>query len=200
MFSLPELNYKFDALEPWFDSQTMEIHYSKHHQTYVDKLNAALKDYPDLEAKSVDKLLTDLEQIPEAVKTAVRNFGGGVANHNLFWQLLSAEEQRPGPEVLAAVNTAFGSFDKFKELFTNAAATHFGSGWAWLTIDATKKLEVFSLPNQDSPLSTDKTPLLALDVWEHAYYLKYQNRRPEFIEAFWHVVNWSEVTKRLGTA
>lgn len=200
MFSLPELAYKFDALEPWFDSQTMEIHYGKHHQTYVDKLNAAVKDYPDLQEKSVDKLLSDLAQIPETIRMAVKNFGGGVANHNLFWQLLAPGEQKPTGQVLELINTAFGSFEKFKELFTNAAASHFGSGWAWLTIDSAQKLEIFSLPNQDSPLSVGKTPLLALDVWEHAYYLKYQNRRPEFIEAFWHVVNWAEVEKRLETA
>jgi Fe-Mn family superoxide dismutase len=200
MFSLPELRYQFNALEPWFDAQTMEIHYSKHHQTYVDKLNAAVKDYPDLQAKNVEDLLSDLDQIPAAIRTAVRNFGGGVANHNLFWELLAAGEQQPGGQILAALTSDFGSWEKFKELFTAAAASHFGSGWAWLTVNSAQKLEIISLPNQDSPLSVGKKPLLALDVWEHAYYLKYQNRRPEFIEAFWHVVNWTEVEKRFTLA
>jgi Fe-Mn family superoxide dismutase len=200
MFSLPQLNYQFNALEPWFDAQTMEIHYSKHHQAYVDKLNAAIQDYPDLQAKTAEELLIDLAKMPEAVKTPVRNAGGGVVNHNLFWQLLAAGDQQPGPRLTELLKAAFGSTDKFKEVFTNAALNHFGSGWAWLTIDPAKKIEIFSLPNQDSPLSSGKTPLLAVDVWEHAYYLKYQNRRPEYVAAFWHVVNWAEVENRLARA
>ncbi len=189
--SLPSLPYAFDALEPHIDARTMEIHHGKHHQTYVDKLNGALEGRADLESKSLEALLRNLTSVPEEVREAVRNNGGGHWNHSFFWPLLKTGLEPKG-EILEGIKDAFGSFDEFKARFSNVAATRFGSGWAWLVWNK-GKLEVMSTPNQDTPISQGMTPVLGLDVWEHAYYLKYQNRRPEYIEAFFHVINWEKV-------
>ena len=195
--TLPQLTYGYEALEPYIDSKTMEIHHTKHHQAYIDKLNAALESYPDAAGKTVENLLADLDALPEAVRTAVRNPGGGHANHSLFWQVIGpGQAGQPGGKLAEAINAAFGSFAAFKDAFSEAAAGRFGSGWAWLVKDKNGALTVESTANQDSPLMAGKTPLLGLDVWEHAYYLKYQNRRPEYISAFWSIVNWQEVEKR----
>lgn len=191
-FTLPKLPYAYDALEPWFDAKTMEIHHTKHHQTYVDKLNAALEKHPELQMKSVEELLQGLNDIPADIRTAVRNHGGGHANHSLFWELLSSSEQKPTGELLAALEKTFGSSDEFVKKFSDAAVGQFGSGWAWLVL-SDGKLEIMATSNQDSPLSSGKIPLLGLDVWEHAYYLKFTNKRAEYIAAFWHVVNWEKV-------
>lgn len=200
-FQLPELPYAYDALEPHIDKETMNIHHTKHHNTYVTNLNAALEGHSDLQEKSVEELISDLDALPEDIRTAVRNNGGGHANHSLFWKTLSPNGGgSPTGELANKINEAFGSFDKFKEAFEQAAATRFGSGWAWLVVNSNGDLEVTSTPNQDSPLMEGKTPLLGLDVWEHAYYLKYQNRRPEYISAFWNVVNWDEVAKNYDAA
>ncbi|MBO8164630.1 MAG: superoxide dismutase [Brevibacillus sp.] len=197
---LPPLPYAFDALEPHIDAQTMEIHHDRHHATYVNNLNAALEGHADLQAKSIEELISNLDAVPEAIRTAVRNNGGGHANHSLFWEILSPNGGgAPSGALADAINAAFGSFDNFKAEFTKAAATRFGSGWAWLVVD-NGKLAVTSTPNQDSPLMEGKTPILGLDVWEHAYYLKYQNKRPDYINAFWNVVNWDEVSKRYEAA
>jgi superoxide dismutase, Fe-Mn family len=199
-FQLPELPYSYDALEPHFDKETMNIHHTKHHNTYVTNLNAALEGQADLEGKSLEELLSNLDAVPESIRTAVRNNGGGHANHSLFWTILSPNGGgEPTGEVAAKINETFGSFEKFKEEFTKAATTRFGSGWAWLVVN-NGALEVTSTPNQDSPLMEGKTPILGLDVWEHAYYLKYQNRRPDYIASFWNVVNWEEVEKRYQAA
>ncbi len=195
--TLPQLTYGYEALEPYIDSKTMEIHHTKHHQAYIDKLNAALESYPDAAGKTVENLLADLDALPEAVRTAVRNHGGGHANHSLFWQVIGpGQAGQPGGKLAEAINAAFGSFAAFKDAFSEAAAGRFGSGWAWLVKDKNGALTIESTANQDSPLMAGKTPLLGLDVWEHAYYLKYQNRRPEYISAFWSIVNWQEVEKR----
>ncbi len=197
---LPNLPYAHDALEPYIDEMTMKIHHGKHHQGYVDKLNAALEKHPDLADKSVKELLEDLNSIPEDIRTAVRNNGGGHLNHSMFWTLMQkANGQKPEGELLKAINEAFGSFDEFKTKFSDAAATRFGSGWAWLVLKD-GKLEVTSTPNQDNPVSEGLTPLLGLDVWEHAYYLKYQNKRPDYIENWFNVVNWDQVTTNLKEA
>jgi Fe-Mn family superoxide dismutase len=198
-FSLPPLPYPADALEPHIDKTTMEIHHGKHHGTYVTNLNKALESAPDLQNKSIEELLANnLAAVPEAIKTAVRNNGGGHANHSLFWNLLSPKGGgAPKGEVDSIITASFGSFDTFKEKFTAAATGRFGSGWAWLAKDANGKFEIVSTANQDSPLMEGKKPVLGLDVWEHAYYLKYQNRRPEYIAAWWNVVNWDEVNKQL---
>jgi len=191
LHTLPKLDYAYDALEPYIDARTMEIHHTKHHQTYIDKLNAALKGHSNLETISVEKLVRDLTTVPEAVRTAVRNHGGGHANHSFFWPILKKGIKAGGPAVDAIIKT-FGSFDKFKENFSNAAGLLFGSGWAWLTVRS-GELEIVTTPNQDSPISQGKIPILGIDVWEHAYYLKYQNRRPEYIAAFFEVINWERV-------
>ena len=192
---LPSLPYAYDALEPYIDQETMKIHHTKHHQAYVNNLNAALEAYPDLQKESVEELISHLDLLPENIRTAVRNNGGGHANHSLFWQLLSPSGGGvPNGVVAKVINQKFGSFDKFKEEFNKAAATRFGSGWAWLVLNK-GELEVYSTANQDSPLMEGKIPLLGLDVWEHAYYLHYQNRRPEYIDAFWNIVNWNHVEK-----
>jgi|SRR5690625_72469 len=191
---LPQLPYPANALEPHIDEQTMQIHHGKHHNTYVTNLNNALEGHPDLQNKSVEDLIADLDSVPENIRTAVRNNGGGHANHSLFWQLLSPNGGgEPKGAVADAINSTFGSFDKFKEEFTAAALTRFGSGWAWLVVDKAGNLKVTSTPNQDSPLMEGETPILGLDVWEHAYYLKYQNRRPDYVGAFWNVVDWDKV-------
>ncbi|AEH53765.1 MULTISPECIES: superoxide dismutase SodA [Heyndrickxia] len=194
-YTLPQLPYAYDALEPYIDKETMNIHHTKHHNTYVTNLNKALEGHDDLASKSVEDLISDLNAVPEEIRTAVRNNGGGHANHSLFWTLLSPNGGgEPKGALLDAINSKFGSFEKFKEQFAAAAAGRFGSGWAWLVVH-NGELEIMSTPNQDSPLSEGKKPVLGLDVWEHAYYLKYQNRRPEYISAFWNVVNWDEVEK-----
>jgi Fe-Mn family superoxide dismutase len=198
-FTLPALPYAYNALEPHIDARTMEIHHTKHHQAYINNVNAAIKD-SDLEKLTVEQLIVDLNKVPESIRTTVRNNGGGHANHSLFWTIMGpGAGGKPGGELAAAIDGAFGSFDSFKEAFAKAAATRFGSGWAWLSI-AGGKLEVSSTANQDSPLMEGKKPILGLDVWEHAYYLNYQNRRPDYIAAFWNVVNWNEVAKRLAAA
>ncbi|MGN7410677.1 superoxide dismutase SodA [Sporosarcina sp. SAFN-010] len=194
-YKLPELPYAYDALAPHIDKETMEIHHTKHHNTYVTNVNNALEGHADLAAKSVEELISDLNAVPEDIRTAVRNNGGGHANHSLFWTLLSPNGGGAPTGTLAeAIDKKFESLDKFKEEFANAAKTRFGSGWAWLVLD-NGELSIMSTPNQDSPLMEGKTPLLGLDVWEHAYYLNYQNRRPDYISAFWNVVNWDEVQK-----
>lgn len=194
-YKLPELPYAYDALEPHIDKETMEIHHTKHHNTYVTNVNNALEGHADLAAKSVEELISDLTAVPEDIRTAVRNNGGGHANHSLFWTLLSPNGGgAPSGTLADAIDKKFGSLDTFKEEFANAAKTRFGSGWAWLVLD-NGELAIMSTPNQDNPLMEGKTPLLGLDVWEHAYYLNYQNRRPDYISAFWNVVNWDEVQK-----
>ncbi|WNS74309.1 superoxide dismutase [Bacillus sp. DTU_2020_1000418_1_SI_GHA_SEK_038] len=199
-FELPQLPYAYDALEPNIDKETMNIHHTKHHNTYVTNLNNALEGNEELLSKSVEEVIANLDAVPEAARTAVRNNGGGHANHSLFWQVISPNGGgEPTGELADAINGKFGSFDSFKEEFAKAATTRFGSGWAWLAVN-NGELEVTSTPNQDSPLMEGKTPILGLDVWEHAYYLKYQNRRPDYIGAFWNVVNWDEVSKRYTAA
>ncbi len=193
---LPALPYSYEALEPYIDAQTMEIHHSKHHAAYVNGLNNALADYPQFQDKAVDELLADLDAIPEAIRTAVRNSGGGHSNHTLFWEVMSPDGGgEPGGVLAEAINQAFGDFTSFTEVFSKAAATRFGSGWAWLVKKPDGKLDVLSTANQDTPISQGLKPILGLDVWEHAYYLKYQNRRPDYIAAWWNVVNWAVVEK-----
>ncbi|HGE5778372.1 superoxide dismutase [Mn] [Bacillus pseudomycoides] len=197
---LPNLPYAYDALEPHFDKETMNIHHTKHHNTYVTNLNAALEGHAELADKSVEELVANLNEVPEAIRTAVRNNGGGHANHTFFWTILSPNGGgQPVGELAAAIEAKFGSFDAFKTEFAKAGATRFGSGWAWLVVN-NGELEVTSTPNQDSPLTEGKTPVIGLDVWEHAYYLHYQNRRPDYIGAFWNVVDWNAVEKRYQEA
>jgi len=195
---LPELPYAYNALEPYFDAQTMEIHYTKHHQTYVDKLNAALEKHSDLQNKSVEDLLRDLNSVPESIRTAVRNHGGGHFNHSFLWPMLRKETSYGGA-VADAINSSFGSFDTFREKFSNSAALLFGSGWAWL-VWSNNELQIVTTANQDNPLSQGKIPILGIDVWEHAYYLKYQNRRPEYVSAFFNVINWDTVNEYFKAA
>jgi superoxide dismutase, Fe-Mn family len=200
-FELPPLPYSEDALEPHIDARTMSIHHDKHHATYLNNLNNALEKHPDLQAKSIEELLGDLNRIPEEIRTVVRNNGGGYANHNLFWEIMSPDGGgEPTGDLAQAINQKFGGFAAFKEEFTKAATGRFGSGWAWLSLAANGNLELSSTPNQDSPLMEGKRPLLGLDVWEHAYYLKYQNRRPDYIEAWWNVVDWEAVAERYKAA
>ncbi len=197
MFELPKLSYDFKELEPVIDARTMEIHYTKHHQTYVNNLNNALKDFEALQKKEVAMLLSDLESLPSTVKTAVRNNAGGHLNHTLFWQMMRkpSEGNKPDDELLEPLNKEFGSFEAFKEAFSKAALGRFGSGWVWLSKNDSGKLTIHSTPNQDSPVMENMVPLLGLDVWEHAYYLNYQNKRADYIEAWWKVVNWDFVKK-----
>jgi len=197
VFNLPELQYSYDALEPHIDARTMEIHHSKHHNGYTNKLNATLEKYPNLEGKSITELLGDLNKVPENIRRAVRNNGGGFYNHKFFWKGMSPDGGgEPDGGLAEAINAAFGDFAAFRDEFSKAAATHFGSGWAWLNKKADGNLMVNSTANQDSPISERLIPLLCIDVWEHAYYLKYQNRRGDFITAWWNVVNWDEVAQR----
>jgi Fe-Mn family superoxide dismutase len=197
-FTLPPLPYPNDALEPHIDAKTMEIHHTKHHQAYVNNLNAAIEKAPDLAGKSLDDLMRGINSVPEAVRTAVRNNGGGHWNHSLFWQLMGpGKGAEPTGKLADAIKSAFGDFAKFKEQFAAAGTGRFGSGWAWLINDG-GKLSITSTPNQDNPLMDGKNAILGLDVWEHAYYLKYQNRRPDYITAWWNTVNWDAVAKRLG--
>ncbi len=200
-FELPPLPYAEDALEPHIDARTMGIHHDKHHAAYTNNLNAALEGHPDLAGKSIEELLGNLNAVPEAIRTTVRNNGGGYANHNLFWEIMSPRGGgEPSGELAAAINQACGSFAAFKEQFAKAAATRFGSGWAWLCVGRDGKLAVTSTPNQDTPLMDGQTPVLGLDVWEHAYYLNYQNRRPDYITAWWNVVNWDSVAAKYAAA
>lgn len=192
-FELPELDYAYDALEPTIDKETMEIHYSRHHNTYVTNLNNAVEG-TEFENKSLEELVKDIDSLPEDIRTAVRNNGGGHYNHSLFWQLLTPEQKDVPAELKEAIEDKFGSLDSFKEKFEAAAASRFGSGWAWLVV-GNDGLEIISTPNQDNPLMEDKTPVFGVDVWEHAYYLKYQNKRPEYLGAIWNVVNWEKVNE-----
>jgi len=192
-YTLPPLPYEYNALEPFIDEQTMRIHHTKHHQTYVDKLNTAINGYPEFENMEVDELISDLEKIPSVIRPAVRNHGGGHSNHTFFWNLLKPGVPFGG-SVSEIILDSFGSFDSFKKEFSTSAALLFGSGWTWLTSD-NGKLEIITTSNQDSPLSLRKKPLIGLDVWEHAYYLKYQNKRPEYIEAFFEIINWDKVNE-----
>ncbi|MEK6847381.1 MAG: superoxide dismutase [Nanoarchaeota archaeon] len=210
---LPKLPYAFDALEPYMDARTVEIHYGKHHQTYCDKLNLALEKHPSLFDKSVEELLSDLNAVPEDIRTAVRNFGGGFVNHNIFWEVMCPTSQsgKCSGELLRAIEKEFGSFDEFKKKFTDKAVGLFGSGYCWLVLNGEKLetaktsgfrgaqeqkvLDIMITKDQDSPLSVGKTPILVIDVWEHSYYLKYQNRRAEFVEAWWNLVNWKKIEK-----
>ena len=195
--SLPALPYPTDALEPHIDKMTMEIHHGKHHQAYVTNLNAALDKHPELHAKSVEDLLRSINTVPEDIRTAVRNNGGGHANHSMFWQVMGPNAGgAPSGKIADAINGSFGGFDKFKEELKKAGVGRFGSGWAWV-IDQGGKLAIESTPNQDSPLMEGKKVVFGVDVWEHAYYLKYQNRRPDYLDAWWNVVNWAEINKRL---
>jgi len=193
-YTLPDLPYAYNALEPYIDEETMHYHHDKHHQTYVNNLNGAVEKHPELFSKSAEELITDLAAIPEDIRGAVRNNGGGHANHSLFWQIMGPDGGHLNGPVQEAVRKTFGSEEDFKKLFAQAAATRFGSGWAWLVVH-NKELEIMSTANQDSPLSEGKTPILALDVWEHAYYLKYKNSRVDYISAFWNVVNWDVVNE-----
>ena len=198
MFELPKLPYSFDAMEPYVDAKTMEIHHAKHHAAYVAKLNEALAQSPEWEAKTIEEIVAGYNQAPEAIRTALRNHGGGHLNHLLFWPSLRPQgDGEPQGKVGEVLASAFGDFGKFKEELTKAAVGVFGSGWAWLARDKIGKLSILTTPNQDNPLSQGLTPLLGIDVWEHAYYLKYQNRRPEYVAAWWNVVNWEVVAERL---
>lgn len=196
MHTLPELSYSYDALEPYIDVQTMKIHHMKHHQTYVDKLNAALEKFPQLQTKSAEELLVSLKTVPKEIQLTVRNNGGGHFNHSFLWQIMKPEGGGKSNGILSpALDKELGGFLKFREKFTNEALNRFGSGWIWLSLNKKKQLKIHSTANQDSPLSENLTPILGLDLWEHAYYLKYQNRRIDYIEAWWHVVNWEKVER-----
>jgi Fe-Mn family superoxide dismutase len=203
-YELPKLPYAYDALEPYIDAKTMEIHYTKHHQTYVNKLNEALDKHPEIADKPLEELLANLDAVPEDIRTAVRNHGGGHANHSFFWTVMGPQGAGVGKEpegkIADEIVAAFGDVAKFKEEFAMTAAGVFGSGWAWLVIGADGKLAITSTPNQDSPLTKHQKPLLGLDVWEHAYYLKYKNKRPDYIDAWWNVVNWSAVNKKFSAS
>ncbi len=198
--TLPTLPYAFTALEPHIDARTMELHFTKHHQAYVDNLNKALDKHPELHEKSVEELVADLDMIPEDIRSVVRNHGGGHLNHSFFWQVMApATGASPQGELAKAIDQSFQSFDAFKEQFAAAGVSRFGSGWAWLVVDG-KNLSVMTTPNQDNPITEGKTPILGVDVWEHAYYLHYQNRRADYVKAWWNVVNWSEVERRFTDA
>lgn len=200
-FELPDLGYAYDALEPHIDARTMEIHHSKHHAGYASKFNAALEAHPELHDRSAESLVADLASLPESIRTAVRNNGGGYVNHALFWDVMTpGGAAAPSGDLAAAIDQAFGSFDAFAEKLSAAAAGQFGSGWGWLAVDASGALQVVSTANQDSPLTQGMTPILGVDVWEHAYYLHYQNRRPDYLSAWWNVVNWDRVTARFDAA
>ena len=197
-FELPTLPYAYDALEPYIDARTMEIHHTKHHQAYITNLNAAVEKTPELQGKSLVQLLSDLNAVPEAVRTVVRNHGGGTYNHNLFWEIMGPNAGgNPAGTLAQAIEASFGTFQAFKDEFNKSANGRFGSGWAWL-VKKGKGLAVVSTANQDSPLSDGLTPILGLDVWEHAYYLKYQNRRADYVNAWWNVVNWDAVAGKFG--
>jgi Fe-Mn family superoxide dismutase len=197
-YSLPQLPYPYDVLEPYIDKMTMEIHHTKHHQAYVNNLNSALEKYSEFHNLELEEILKNLDQLPEEIKTAVRNNGGGHYNHSLFWEIMGPNGGgEPKGKVKEEIEKNFGSFEEFKKLFSETAIKHFGSGWAWMVITSDKKLKVYSLLNQDNPLMNGDIPIMGLDVWEHAYYLKYQNRRAEYVEAWWHVVNWNKIEENL---
>lgn len=199
-YTLPDLPYGYDALEPYIDVETMHLHHDKHHNTYVTNLNAAIEKYPELGEQSIEELVTNLNEVPEDIRTAVRNNGGGHANHSFFWKIMAPNAGgKPTGAIKEAIDQAFGSFEKMKEEFKTAATGRFGSGWAWLVLN-NGKLEITSTANQDSPLTDGKTPIIGLDVWEHAYYLKYKNVRPDYIAAFWDVVNWDQANENLAAA
>jgi len=199
-FKLPDLPYAYDALEPHIDEETMKIHHDKHHQAYVDKANKAIEKHSELEGKSIEEILSDLESVPEDIKSDIRNHGGGHANHSLYWEVLSPNGGgEPSGDLAEDIKSTFGSFDEFKDEFKAKATGRFGSGWGWLVVN-NGKLEVINTLNQDTPLSIGKTPILGIDVWEHAYYLNYQNKRGDYVDAFWNVVNWDEVAKRYKDA
>ena len=200
-YKLPKLGYAFDALEPHIDAKTMEIHYTKHHQAYIDKLNAALANHPDLAKLPAEELVMKLDAIPEEIRTAVQNQGGGHVNHTFFWKIMGpGKGGEPKGELAEAINAKFGSFAAFKEALANAGVSRFGSGWAWLVKDKDGALEIISTANQDSPLTLGKTPIIGVDVWEHAYYLKYQNKRPDYLAAWWNVVDWDQAAKNYAAA
>ncbi|MFP4111830.1 MAG: superoxide dismutase [Candidatus Woesearchaeota archaeon] len=198
-YKLPEIGYSYDALEPYIDAKTMEIHHTKHHQAYVDKLNAALEKHPELAQKSPEDLVKDLDSMPEDIKIAVRNHGGGHVNHSFFWQILK-KDVSPEGSLIDAINEKFGSLDAFKDKFFNTAKGRFGSGWAWLVLNSDKDLEIMNTLNQDSPLTQGNIPIIGIDVWEHAYYLKYQNKRGDYINAFFNVINWKKASQIYETA
>ncbi len=196
-YTLPQLPYNYDALEPYIDQKTMEIHHTKHHQAYVNNLNSALEKYPEFQNLELEEILKNLNQLPEEIRTTVRNNGGGHYNHSLFWEIMRAgkENNLPEGEIAEALKETFGSFENFKNLFSEVCLKHFGSGWGWLVLDKEGKLKVYSLLNQDNPLMNGDLPIMGLDVWEHAYYLKYQNRRADYIQNWWYVVNWEKVNE-----
>lgn len=196
--TLAPLPYDYAALEPYIDTQTMQLHHDKHHAAYVNNLNTALADYPDLQTKTVEELIRDLDAVPEAIRTAVRNNAGGHANHTMFWQIMGPNGGSPTGAIADAIVSTFGDFDRFKQQFNQAGVKQFGSGWVWLVVNPEQKLEIVTTPNQDSPLTMGSQPILGNDVWEHAYYLKYQNRRPEYLDAWWNVVNWEEINRRFA--
>ena len=202
MFELPKLSYDYTALEPVIDAKTMEIHHSKHHQTYVDKTNEALETHPMFQDKSIEELIKSVNELPEDIRTKAQNFGGGHANHSFFWLCMtpSKTDNKPTGALAEEVANQFGDVETFQDKFNSAATSLFGSGWAWLVINKDKQLEITSTKNQDSPLTDGKTPILTLDVWEHAYYLKYQNRRPEYAKAWWDVVDWAAMNERFQAA
>lgn len=199
LHKIPELPYDYDALEPYIDEETMRIHHKKHHQAYADKLKAALEKHPELFDKSIEEILRNLEAVPDDIRLIIRNHGGGYYNHNLFWLMMSPASAEVKGGLKEALERDFGSLDKFREEFASVALNHFGSGWAWLTKNRENKLRLYSLPNQDTPISIGEQPILTLDLWEHAYYLKYQNRRAEYIENWWNIVNWGEAARRYGS-
>lgn len=195
--TLAPLPYDYAALEPYIDAQTMQLHHDKHHAAYVNNLNGALADYPELQSKSIESLVADLNSVPEAIRNVVRNNGGGHVNHTMFWEIMAPNTGGvPTGELAEAINDIFGDVDTFKQRFVEAGVKQFGSGWVWLVVNPEHKLQIISTPNQDSPITAGSQPILGNDVWEHAYYLKYQNRRPEYLNAWWNVVNWQEVNRR----
>jgi Fe-Mn family superoxide dismutase len=199
-FTVPKLPYEFDALEPYIDAKTMEIHHDRHHKAYVDNLNKALAGNDELLGKPIDEILRNLKDVPEKIRAAVRNNGGGHANHSMFWEIMGPKKgAKPNGDLAKAIDDAFGSFDKFQQELSQTAISRFGSGWGWLVVDQ-GKLKVLSTGNQDSPLSKGQTPILGIDVWEHAYYLKYQNKRPDYVKAWWNIANWDNVAERYKAA
>jgi len=199
MFTLPKLQYEYDALEPHIDAETMRVHHDKHHQSYLDKFNAALENHSEMFDMPVEKILKNLEAVPEDIRSAVQNHGGGFYHHNLFWEMMSPDVSMPSVELSASLSDTFGGLENFKEKFTAEASAHFASGWTWLVKDSSGKLSVVSTSNQDSPITDGLTPLLGIDTWEHSYYLNYQNRRPEYINAWWNVVNWNYVSEKFNS-
>jgi Fe-Mn family superoxide dismutase len=198
MFTLPKLNFEYSDLEPTIDAQTMEIHHTKHHQGYINKLNAALEEHPELLKKEINEILLNFKNLPDEIKKAVRNNGGGHSNHTLFWSILSPQKTEPSGALLQAINDTFGSFETFKNQFEEATAAQFGSGWGWLVKTENNDLKIVTTPNQDSPLMDNQTPIFGVDVWEHAYYLHYQNRRPDYLSSIWEIINWDQVAEYYG--